>query len=45
MVLAPRIDDTLSKSYFSSVGQVVAKGVTSVNIHIRHNVYKNQNGK
>jgi hypothetical protein len=35
-VLAPRIEDTLSKGYFSSLGQVVM-GITSVNIRCSDN--------
>jgi hypothetical protein len=35
-VLAPRTEDTLSKGYFSSVGQVVT-GITSVNIRCSDN--------
>jgi hypothetical protein len=36
-VLAPRIEGTLSKGYFSSVGQVVVTGITSVNIRCSDN--------
>jgi hypothetical protein len=36
-VLAPRIEDILSKGNFSSVGQVVLTGITSVNIRCYDN--------
>jgi hypothetical protein len=38
-VLAPRVEDTLSNGYFSSVGQVVVRGITSVNIRRSDNNY------